>query len=220
MIVGNSNEKDCSKEFSIDKNTTLYVPYDKCDMEKKQKNGVSEFHAAVNIIEYSDVMQLGSTTVEINCPLPNMKGNATGDFEVKISPRVGEANTTAPRQPSNKGVEVVPIHKPQDKPTIGDPLSARIIVEPEEYQGYPKNCYVTDKNNDKKNKKLVVDDDGCATDPRIFGNFEWDDKIHGLTAPLNAFKLNGDDNSITVKCEMQYCLATDKKCLEVSIYLI
>lgn len=63
-----------------------------------------------------------------------------------------------------------------------------------------------------ENEYQVTDDDGCATDPSIFGEWEYNTETNSLLASFNAFKFPSSDN-IRFQCNIRVCFG---KCQPVN----
>lgn len=63
-----------------------------------------------------------------------------------------------------------------------------------------------------ENEYIVTDENGCATDPSIFGEWEYDGDTNTLMAHFNAFKFPSSDN-IRFQCNIRVCFG---KCQPVN----
>lgn len=63
-----------------------------------------------------------------------------------------------------------------------------------------------------QNEYLVTDENGCATDTSIFGNWEYNPDTNSLLASFNAFKFPSSDN-IRFQCNIRVCFG---KCQPVN----
>lgn len=63
-----------------------------------------------------------------------------------------------------------------------------------------------------ENEYIVTDEDGCATDPSIFGEWEYSPESNTLMASFNAFKFPSSDN-IRFQCNIRVCFG---KCQPVN----
>lgn len=63
-----------------------------------------------------------------------------------------------------------------------------------------------------ENEYLVTDENGCATDPSIFGEWEYSGETNSLLASFNAFKFPSSDN-IRFQCNIRVCFG---KCQPVN----
>lgn len=55
-----------------------------------------------------------------------------------------------------------------------------------------------------ENEYVVTDENGCATDPTIFGEWEYSPETNSLLASFNAFKFPSSDN-IRFQCNIRVC---------------
>jgi hypothetical protein len=63
-----------------------------------------------------------------------------------------------------------------------------------------------------ENEYIVTDENGCATDPSIFGEWEYSQDTNTLMASFNAFKFPSSDN-IRFQCNIRVCFG---KCQPVN----
>lgn len=63
-----------------------------------------------------------------------------------------------------------------------------------------------------ENEYQVTDENGCATDPSIFGEWEYNAETNSLLASFNAFKFPSSDN-IRFQCNIRVCFG---KCQPVN----
>lgn len=63
-----------------------------------------------------------------------------------------------------------------------------------------------------ENEYIVTDENGCATDPNIFGDWEYRSESNTLQAQFNAFKFPSSDN-IRFQCNIRVCFG---KCQPVN----
>lgn len=55
-----------------------------------------------------------------------------------------------------------------------------------------------------ENEYIVTDENGCATDPNIFGEWQYNSETNSLLAGFNAFKFPSSDN-IRFQCNIRVC---------------
>lgn len=55
-----------------------------------------------------------------------------------------------------------------------------------------------------ENEYVVTDENGCATDPSIFGEWDYNAETNSLLASFNAFKFPSSDN-IRFQCNIRVC---------------
>lgn len=65
-----------------------------------------------------------------------------------------------------------------------------------------------------ENEYIVTDENGCATDPLIFGDWDYDPDANTLMAHFNAFKFPSSDN-IRFQCNIRVCFG---KCQPVNCH--
>jgi hypothetical protein len=88
---------------------------------------------------------------------------------------------------------------------IGDNLMLKVDVQPNAiYGGFARRCVATTMGDDGENEYLVTDDNGCATDPSIFGEWQYERNLGVLTASFNAFKFPASNN-IRFQCNIRVC---------------
>lgn len=63
-----------------------------------------------------------------------------------------------------------------------------------------------------ENEYIVTDENGCATDPSIFGEWDYNQGTNTLLASFNAFKFPSSDN-IRFQCNIRVCFG---KCQPVN----
>lgn len=63
-----------------------------------------------------------------------------------------------------------------------------------------------------ENEYIVTDENGCATDPSIFGEWDYSPDSNTLSAQFNAFKFPSSDN-IRFQCNIRVCFG---KCQPVN----
>ncbi len=69
------------------------------------------------------------------------------------------------------------------------------------YGGFARNCYAVTDNNVTH---LVTDENGCATDPTIFGQWLQNPETQMMVSSFNAFKFPASDN-IRFQCNIRVC---------------
>ena len=89
---------------------------------------------------------------------------------------------------------------------IGDNLMLKVDVQPNAiYGGFARSCVAhTMDDDDESNSYLVTDENGCATDPSIFGEWNYDRQRGVLTSVFNAFKFPASNN-IRFQCNIRVC---------------
>lgn len=80
------------------------------------------------------------------------------------------------------------------------------------YGGFARSCIAKTMEDNVQNEYLVTDENGCATDTSIFGNWEYNPDTNSLLASFNAFKFPSSDN-IRFQCNIRVCFG---KCQPVN----
>lgn len=80
------------------------------------------------------------------------------------------------------------------------------------YGGFARSCIAKTMEDNVENEYIVTDENGCASDPAIFGEWEYDADGTGLIASFNAFKFPSSDN-IRFQCNIRVCFG---RCQPVS----
>lgn len=80
------------------------------------------------------------------------------------------------------------------------------------YGGFARSCIAKTMEDSVENEYIVTDENGCATDPSIFGEWEYNGETNSLLASFNAFKFPSSDN-IRFQCNIRVCFG---KCQPVN----
>jgi len=83
------------------------------------------------------------------------------------------------------------------------------------YGGYARSCVAKTIEDNVENEYIVTDENGCATDPTIFGEWDYNADTQSLLAGFNAFKFPSSDN-IRFQCNIRVCFG---KCQPVRTIL-
>lgn len=75
------------------------------------------------------------------------------------------------------------------------------------YGGYARSCVARTMEDEGEFQYEVTDDNGCATDPSIFGNWEYDPHQKSLMARFNAFKFPSSNN-LRFQCNIRVCFGS------------
>lgn len=80
------------------------------------------------------------------------------------------------------------------------------------YGGFARSCIAKTMEDNVENEYIVTDENGCATDSTIFGEWDYSGETQSLLASFNAFKFPSSDN-IRFQCNIRVCFG---KCQPVS----
>ena len=88
---------------------------------------------------------------------------------------------------------------------IGDALMLKVDVQPNAiYGGFARSCVAHTMDDNGEHEYLVTDENGCATDPSIFGEWQYERQKGVLTSVFNAFKFPSSNN-IRFQCNIRVC---------------
>lgn len=91
---------------------------------------------------------------------------------------------------------------------IGDDLLLKVNVQPDFiYGGFARSCIAKTMEEEGEFQYEVTDANGCATDPSIFGNWEYDTNKKSLIARFNAFKFPSSNN-LRFQCNIRVCFSS------------
>lgn len=82
------------------------------------------------------------------------------------------------------------------------------------YGGFARSCVAKTMEDSVENEYIVTDENGCATEPSIFGDWEYNAETNSLLASFNAFKFPSSDN-IRFQCNIRVCFG---KCQPVNCH--
>lgn len=152
----------------------------------------------------------------IRCVYQTGEQNVTLGFNVSMLTTAGTIANTGPpptcimRIVSPTGLEI-------NSAEIGDSLMLQVEVQPGSiYGGFARSCVAKTMEDMVENEYLVTDENGCATDPTIFGEWDYNSDTQSLEASFNAFKFPSSDN-IRFQCNIRVCFG---KCQPVSKEII
>lgn len=148
----------------------------------------------------------------IKCVYATGEQNVTLGFNVSMLTTAGTIANTGP--PPTCVMRIV-THTGQEinSAEIGDNLMLQVDVQPSSiYGGFARSCVAKTMEDNVENEYIVTDENGCATDPSIFGEWEHNADTMSLLASFNAFKFPSSDN-IRFQCNIRVCFG---KCQPVS----
>lgn len=91
---------------------------------------------------------------------------------------------------------------------IGDDLILKVDVQPDFiYGGFARSCIAKTMEEEGEFSYEVTDENGCSTDPSIFGNWEYDPHKKSLMARFNAFKFPSSNN-LRFQCNIRVCFGS------------
>ncbi|XP_022241756.1 fibrillin-1-like [Limulus polyphemus] len=140
-------------------------------------------------------------------------------FNVSMITTSGTIANTGP-PPSCKMAIVQANGKEITSAEVGDDLLLRVDVQPDYiYGGFARSCVAKTTDDNEEIEYQVTDDNGCATDPTVFGNWIIDPDTKLLEARFSAFKFP-TSNNIRFQCNIRVCFGScpPVNCNGVSTY--
>jgi len=154
-------------------------------------------------------MTFKAQAYQVRCVYDTAEKSVTVGFNVSMLTTAGTISNTGPPPICTMKI-CLPTGQEVRRAVIGDNLMLKVQVEPTGiYGGFARSCYAVTDNN---NTHLVTDENGCATDPTIFGQWTLSPDNNVLVASFNAFKFPASDN-IRFQCNIRVCFG---KCQPVN----
>lgn len=186
------------------------------------------------IQKHPKLMTYKAQAYHIKCIYQTGEQNVTLGFNVSMLTTAGTIANTGPppvclmKIVTQNGNEI-------NSAEIGDNLMLQVEVQPSSeyiplsllspssslkeslnppgiYGGFARNCVAKTMEDNLENEYIVTDENGCATDPTIFGEWEQNPETQALMASFNAFKFPSSDN-IRFQCNIRVCFG---RCQPVS----
>ena len=203
-VKGHSDDPEC--RLAVEKGQTrraidFNVKFGTCGLFHYQ--GVASFILVVQ--KHPKLMTFTAQAYRIKCIYATGPYDFQESFNVSTLTTSGTIANTGPpptctmRICNSNGADI-------SEAEIGDKLMLKVEVTPGEiYGGFARNCIAktVDEQNDETTY-TVTDDNGCATDPEIFRDWQYDRERGYLTAIFDAFKFP-DSSTIKFKCNIRVC---------------
>ncbi|KAG8227100.1 hypothetical protein J437_LFUL007437 [Ladona fulva] len=158
------------------------------------------------------LIHVNAQAYHIKCVYTTGEKNVTLGFNVSMLTTAGTIANTGPPPICTMKI-VTQTGQEIDSAEIGDDLILKVDVQPASiYGGFARSCIAKTMDDKIENEYLVTDEDGCATDPTIFGEWAFDPEEQSLIATFNAFKFPSSDN-IRFQCNIRVCFG---KCQPVN----
>lgn len=149
----------------------------------------------------------------IQCVYQTGEQNVTLGFNVSMLTTAGTIANTGP-PPTCIMKIVTPTGQEINSAEIGDSLILQVDVQPGSiYGGFARSCVAKTMEDSVENEYLVTDENGCATDPSIFGEWSYNSDTQSLLSTFHAFKFPSSDN-IRFQCNIRVCFG---RCQPVSL---
>ena len=213
-VKGHSKDEQCRRVVSIPAETMhkteiFKVAFGNCGLI--HVNGQASFVLVIQ--KHPKLMTYKTQAYHIKCIYQTGEQNVTLGFNVSMLTTAGTIANTGPppvclmKIVTQNGNEI-------NSAEIGDNLMLQVEVQPSTiYGGFARNCVAKTMEDNLENEYIVTDENGCATDPTIFGEWEQNPETQTLMASFNAFKFPSSDN-IRFQCNIRVCFG---RCQPVSV---
>ncbi|XP_022235905.1 uncharacterized protein LOC106476278, partial [Limulus polyphemus] len=168
-------------------------------------NGEASFILVIQ--KHPRLVTVRARAYHIKCVYNTGEKTITLGFNVSMITTSGTIANTGPPPTckmtivSNNGLEI-------SSAEIGEDLLLRVDVQPDYiYGGFVRSCVAKTMNDDEEVQYEVTDDNGCATDPSIFGNWRYNPETKVLLATFNAFKFPASNN-LRFQCNIRVCFGS------------
>ncbi|XP_023246923.1 uncharacterized protein LOC111643392 [Copidosoma floridanum] len=199
-----SSDEQCRRDLIFPKEKIVIeefkVTFGTCGLT--HVNGVASFTLVIQ--RHKKLMTYNAQAYSIKCLYQIGEQNITLGFNVSMMTTAGTIANTGPpptcrmKIVSQSGNEI-------SQAEIGDGLKLEVDVSPTSiYGGFARSCVAKTTDDGVENEYVVTDENGCATDPTIFGEWEQDTETQTLMANFNAFKFPSSDN-IRFQCNIRVC---------------
>eukprot|EP00095_Tigriopus_kingsejongensis_P012598 maker-scaffold642_size120736-snap-gene-0.27 protein:Tk12598 transcript:maker-scaffold642_size120736-snap-gene-0.27-mRNA-1 annotation:"GH13743" len=203
-VKGHSQDPNCRLRVDEGQNgqrIDFHVKFGTCDLAYDE-DGYAHF---ILVIGHAKLMTYKSQAYRIRCIYSTGEQNISHGFNVSILTTAGTIANTGPpptcimRICNSNGEDI-------SQAEIGDKLMLKVEVSPGEiYGGFARNCIArTVDETNEETVYTVTDDNGCATDPSIFKDWEYNRDKGYLSAVFDAFKFP-NSNTIKFKCNIRVC---------------
>nr|CAD7393327.1 unnamed protein product [Timema cristinae] len=173
-------------------------------------NGQASFVLVIQ--KHPKLVTYKAQAYHIKCVYQTGEKNVTLGFNVSMLTTAGTIANTGPpprcimRIVTKTGQEI-------NSAEIGDDLQLQVEVQPSTiYGGFARTCIAKTMEDNVENEYIVTDENGCATDPTIFGEWDYNADTQTLQSSFNAFKFPSSDN-IRFQCNIRVCFG---KCQPVN----
>ncbi|CAH0390731.1 unnamed protein product [Bemisia tabaci] len=205
-VKGHSKDESCRRivsvpqEYANQRTEIFKVHFGSCGL--LYKNGLADFVLVIQ--KHPKLVTYKAQAYHIKCVYSTGEQNVTLGFNVSMLTTAGTIANTGP--PPTCTMKIV-THTGQEinSAEIGDNLMLQVDVQPSSiYGGFARSCIAKTMEDSVENEYIVTDENGCATDPSIFGDWDYNPDTQSLLATFNAFKFPSSDN-IRFQCNIRVC---------------
>lgn len=225
-VKGHSKDEECRRIINLPPNSealdeVFKVQFGSCGLI--HVNGVASFILVIQ--KHPKLVTFKAQAYHIRCVYQTGEQNVTLGFNVSMLTTAGTIANTGPppiclmKIVTQNGQEI-------NSAEIGDNLMLQVDVQPASkyskmstlestmilnsysftaiYGGFARSCIAKTIEDNIENEYIVTDENGCATDPSIFGEWDYSPETNSLLASFNAFKFPSSDN-IRFQCNIRVC---------------
>ncbi|PNF22176.1 hypothetical protein B7P43_G05064 [Cryptotermes secundus] len=212
-VKGHSRDEQCRRVITLSKDSPSYteifkVNFGKCGLI--HVNGQASFVLVIQ--KHPELVTFEAQAYHIKCVYQTGEQNVTLGFNVSMLTTAGTIANTGP-PPTCIMKIITQTGQEINQAEIGDNLQLQVEVQPASiYGGFARSCIAKTMEDSVENEYVVTDENGCATDPTIFGEWDYNPDTQSLLASFNAFKFPSSDN-IRFQCNIRVCFG---KCQPVN----
>lgn len=185
-VKGYSQEYECRRSVRSDERDVIdfKVMFGQCGLF--HANGEASFILVVQ--KHPKLVTYRARAYHIKCMYNTGERVVTLGFNVSMITTSGTIANTGP--PPTCSLSICTLDGNEvSSAEIGDDLLLKVNVQPDYiYGGFARSCIAKTMEEEGEFQYEVTDANGCATDPSIFGNWEFDENKKSLVARFNGKK--------------------------------
>lgn len=185
-VKGYSQEYECRRSVRSDERDVIdfKVMFGQCGLF--HANGEASFILVVQ--KHPKLVTYRARAYHIKCMYNTGERVVTLGFNVSMITTSGTIANTGP--PPTCSLSICTLDGNEvSSAEIGDDLLLKVSVQPDYiYGGFARSCIAKTMEEEGEFQYEVTDANGCATDPSIFGNWEYDENKKSLVARFNGKK--------------------------------
>ena len=182
-VKGYSQEYECRRSVRSDERDVIdfKVNFGQCGLF--HSNGEASFILVVQ--KHPKLVTYRARAYHIKCMYNTGERVVTLGFNVSMITTSGTIANTGP--PPTCSLSICTLDGNEvSSAEIGDDLLLKVNVQPDYiYGGFARSCIAKTMEEEGEFQYEVTDANGCATDPSIFGNWEYDENKKSLVARFN-----------------------------------
>lgn len=205
-VKGHSQDPNCRRLVTTQEKESLdfKVLFGQCGLI--HINGEASFILVLQ--KHPRLVTVRARAYHIKCMYASGEQTVTLGFNVSMITTSGTIANTGPPPTCLMSITTID-GKEVSSAEIGDDLLLKVDVQPDFiYGGFARSCVAKTMNDGEDEFQYeVTDANGCATDPSIFGNWEYDQQRKTLMARFNAFKFPSSNN-LRFQCNIRVCFGS------------